>query len=102
MGKLAAQYADIVIATSDNPRTEDPNTILDEIETGILDNKKDTQIYKRLADRKSAIYTAIDIAENDDIVIIAGKGHETYQILKDRTISFDDREIARQAIREMK
>lgn len=102
MGKLAVQYADIVIATSDNPRTEDPNTILDEIETGILDDKNESQIYKRIADRKAAIYTAIDIAENDDIVIIAGKGHETYQILKDRTISFDDREIARQAIREMK
>ncbi|MGI6092584.1 MAG: UDP-N-acetylmuramoyl-L-alanyl-D-glutamate--2,6-diaminopimelate ligase [Veillonellaceae bacterium] len=102
MGALAVQYADVIIATSDNPRTEDPDTILDEIETGIISSNKDNKLYRRISDRKKAIYAAISIAAKDDIVIIAGKGHETYQILKDKTISFDDREIAREAIREMK
>lgn len=102
MGALAVQYADIIIATSDNPRTEDAEAILDEIETGIIKSNTNNKLYRRIADRKQAIYSAISLAENNDIVIIAGKGHETYQILKDKTISFDDREIAREAIREMK
>jgi UDP-N-acetylmuramyl-tripeptide synthetase len=102
MGRLAVQYGDIIVATSDNPRTEDPNAILDEVEAGVLENLDNTKIYKRIADRKQAIYTAIKLANAEDIVIIAGKGHETYQILKDKTISFDDREVARAAIKEMK
>lgn len=102
MGALAVKYADVVIATSDNPRTEDPEKILDEIESGIIQANKDNKPYKRIADRREAIFSAIALAEKDDIVIIAGKGHETYQILKDRTISFDDREVARDAIKEMK
>lgn len=102
MGKLAAQYADIVIATSDNPRTENPDIILAEIEAGINDNISEEKIYKKISDRRQAINTAINLAQKDDIVIIAGKGHETYQILKDKTIPFDDREVAREAIGEMK
>lgn len=102
MGTLAMQYADVVIATSDNPRTEDPDTILDEIEVGICEGSYENKVYNRVADRREAIYLAIGFAEEDDIVIIAGKGHETYQILKDKTISFDDREVARAAIMEMK
>lgn len=102
MGKLAAQYGDIVIATSDNPRTEDPNTILAEIEIGITAALRREQHYEKISDRRQAICRAIQLAAKDDVVIIAGKGHETYQILKDRTIAFDDREIARDCIREMK
>jgi UDP-N-acetylmuramoyl-L-alanyl-D-glutamate--2,6-diaminopimelate ligase len=99
MGKLAAAYADIVIATSDNPRTEDPEAILQEIEAGIQEGLKPEQTYKKITDRRQAIRTAVKLAGRDDIVVIAGKGHETYQILKDKTIHFDDREIAREAIR---
>lgn len=102
MGKLAAEYADIVIATSDNPRTEDPETILQEIEVGIKEGLTSGKVYKKIADRRQAIHTAVELAEREDIVIIAGKGHETYQILKDKTIDFDDRKVAREAIREMK
>lgn len=102
MGRLAAEYADIVIATSDNPRTEDPEIILQEVEVGIQKGLAAGKIYKKITDRRQAIHTAIELAEQDDIVIIAGKGHETYQILKDKTIDFDDREVAREAIREMR
>jgi len=102
MGSIAAQYADIVIATSDNPRTEDPETILSEVEDGITGSISADKVYKKISDRRQAIKTAINLAQEDDIVLIAGKGHETYQILKDKTIPFDDREVAREAIREMK
>lgn len=101
MGRIATELSDIVIATSDNPRSEDPNFILSEIEEGIipvLGNKK----YEKIPERYEAIKKAIDIATNDDIVIIAGKGHENYQILKTKTIHFDDRETAGQLLREMK
>lgn len=102
MGQLAAQYGDIVIATSDNPRTEDPKTILDEIEIGIKKSLTPGKIYEKIIDRRHAIERALHLAETDDIVIIAGKGHENYQILKDRTISFDDKEVAQAIIKEMK
>ena len=95
MGKLAAQFSDIVIATSDNPRTEDPEKILDDIERGIGD-----KIHERIIDRRAAIFKAIELAKAGDVVLILGKGHETYQILKDKTIHFDDREIAQEAIRQ--
>lgn len=101
MGRLAVKYADIIIATSDNPRTEDPAQILDEVEKGIREALTAGKVYEKIIDRKTAILRAIGMAEQDDIILIAGKGHETYQILKDRTISFDDREVARAAIREM-
>ena len=100
MGKLAAKYADIVIATSDNPRSEDPEAILAEIEAGILAGLTPGSKYEKLVDRKQAIKWAIELAETDDIVIIAGKGHETYQILKDRTIDFDDRLVVRELLGE--
>ncbi|MBC8016425.1 MAG: UDP-N-acetylmuramoyl-L-alanyl-D-glutamate--2,6-diaminopimelate ligase [Sporomusaceae bacterium] len=102
MGKIAAEYGHIVIATSDNPRSEDPETILGEIEAGIRDGLNEGKIYEKISDRQQAIARALHIAEKDDIVIIAGKGHEDYQILRDRTISFDDKEIAREIIREMR
>lgn len=97
MGKLAAELSDIVIATSDNPRTEDPEKILDDIERGIGDKK-----HERIADRRAAIVRAIELAESGDVVLILGKGHETYQLLNTGRIHFDDREVAREAITEVK
>jgi UDP-N-acetylmuramoyl-L-alanyl-D-glutamate--2,6-diaminopimelate ligase len=89
MGKISGEIADYTIITSDNPRTEDPNFILDEVEAGI---KEVTANYTRVAERDLAIREALKIAQKDDIIVIAGKGHEPYQILKDKTIHFDDRE----------
>jgi UDP-N-acetylmuramoyl-L-alanyl-D-glutamate--2,6-diaminopimelate ligase len=102
MGQLAVQYGNIVIATSDNPRTEDPESLLNEIETGIKEALTPGKIYEKIIDRRQAIERALHLAEADDIVIIAGKGHENYQILKDRTISFDDKEVAKAIIKEMR
>lgn len=101
MGKLAAEYGDIVIATSDNPRSEDPEAILAEIEAGIKAGLTESKTYKKIVDRRQAIHEALHMAQKDDVVIIAGKGHENYQILKDKTISFDDKEVAGEIIREM-
>lgn len=101
MGKLAAMYADVIIATSDNPRSEDPLAILAAVEQGIHEGLRKGGTYQVIADRGTAIATALKLALPDDVVLIAGKGHETYQILKDRTIDFDDREVVRQVIKEM-
>ena len=96
MGRIAAELGDVVIATSDNPRTEDPARILDDVEAGILEVLDDNTQYEKIADRRAAIERAITMAEADDVVMIAGKGHETYQILNTGTIHFDDREVARE------
>ena len=98
MGRMAAELADIAILTSDNPRTEDPAAILDEVETGVLP-VIGTKPYEKLVDRRTAIFHAVGTARAGDTVVILGKGHENYQILKDKTIHFDDRETAREAIR---
>ena len=99
MGKIAVKMADIVFITSDNPRSEDPLDIISDIEKGIpfYLRKK----YVAIADRKEAIREAISIAREGDCVVIAGKGHETFQILKNTVVPFDDREEARKAIREI-
>lgn len=102
MGKLAAEYSDIVIVTSDNPRSEDPDQILLDIEQGVLDCDDFTGQYELITDRKQAIERAISFVRPGDIILIAGKGHETYQILKDHTIHFDDREEAKEAIFRIK
>jgi len=94
MGKIANKYSDIVILTSDNPRSEDPLMIMEEIHNGI-ENPENCLV---IPVREDAIVKAINIASKDDIVIIAGKGHEKYQILKDKTIHFDDKEVARKAL----
>ena len=96
MGAIAAELSDVVIATSDNPRTEDPEKILDDIERGI-----GSKAHERIADRRAAIFRAIELAAAGDVVMILGKGHETYQILNSGTIHFDDREVASEAIREV-
>jgi UDP-N-acetylmuramoyl-L-alanyl-D-glutamate--2,6-diaminopimelate ligase len=95
MASIAAQYADLAILTSDNPRTEDPERILDDMEAGVQDQK---ERYVRITDRTEAIRFAVSKAEAGDVVLIAGKGHETYQIIGRTKHHFDDREVARQAI----
>ncbi|MBF1688078.1 MAG: UDP-N-acetylmuramoyl-L-alanyl-D-glutamate--2,6-diaminopimelate ligase [Selenomonas sp.] len=98
MGRIGAEMADIAILTSDNPRTENPTAIVDEVERGVLPVIGDKP-YEKIVDRRTAIFHAIGRAQAGDTVVILGKGHETYQILKDGTIHFDDREQAREAIR---
>ncbi|MCS6816033.1 MAG: UDP-N-acetylmuramoyl-L-alanyl-D-glutamate--2,6-diaminopimelate ligase [Blastocatellia bacterium] len=97
MGEVAGALSHLVIVTSDNPRSEDPEAILAEIETGLA---RTNTPYLKIVDRAEAIRMAIALAEPGDIVLIAGKGHETYQVLKDRIIPFDDREVARAALKE--
>lgn len=89
MGKISGELADFTIITSDNPRSEEPLEIIKEIEIGIKQTGKE---YIIIEDRAEAIFYALKIAKADDIIVIAGKGHENYQVLKDKTIHFDDRE----------
>jgi UDP-N-acetylmuramyl-tripeptide synthetase len=110
MGNIAAQYSDLAIVTSDNPRSEDPDDIIDQILLGEILARQHAYTlaelhqgfldpgYYREPDRRKAIQTAIQTAKPGDIVLIAGKGHETYQILGDRTIDFDDRVEAKTAL----
>lgn len=97
MGDISGRLSDFTIITSDNPRTEVPEKIIDDIEPAV---KAVTSNYEKITDRKEAIVRAINIAKPDDTVIIAGKGHENYEIFKDRTIRFDDREEAAKAIEQ--
>jgi UDP-N-acetylmuramoyl-L-alanyl-D-glutamate--2,6-diaminopimelate ligase len=96
MGEIAAKMSDFVIATSDNPRSEDPLAILKEIEPGL---RKGSAPYKIIPDRRQAIESAIAMAKTGDTVVIAGKGHEDYQIIGKQVISFDDRKLAAELIR---
>ncbi|MFN7928366.1 MAG: UDP-N-acetylmuramoyl-L-alanyl-D-glutamate--2,6-diaminopimelate ligase [Blastocatellia bacterium] len=99
MGQAAAQLSEHVIATSDNPRSEDPLLILHEIEAGL---KQANGNYELIEDRRAAIFQAIVEAKRNDVIVIAGKGHEDYQILASGKIHFDDREVAQEALRERK
>jgi UDP-N-acetylmuramoyl-L-alanyl-D-glutamate--2,6-diaminopimelate ligase len=92
MGEIAARLADGVYLTSDNPRTEDPEAIMADVAAGIPGD------HVAIADRAEAIQRAIDEAKAGDVLVIAGKGHETYQIFADKTLHFDDREVAREAL----
>ena len=94
MGKIADRAADIAIVTSDNPRTEDPERILDDIEAGM------TRPHERIEDRRAAIARALDLAGPDDIVVLAGKGHETYQVRGTEKLPFDEREIVKELVAE--
>jgi UDP-N-acetylmuramoyl-L-alanyl-D-glutamate--2,6-diaminopimelate ligase len=96
MGQVAAELSDFVVLTSDNPRSEDPIDIMNDVLVGL--RRKDTACLVE-PDRATAIRRAIEEARPGDILILAGKGHETYQVLKDRTIPFDDREVAREVLR---
>ena len=111
MGEAAASYSDLTIVTSDNPRLEDPSEIIREIETGIdqtkikkveinqLERMNDVHSYAVMPDREKAIAAAINIASVGDIVLIAGKGHEDYQIMGTKKMPFDDRVVAAHALR---
>ena len=100
MGAAACRSSDLTVVTSDNPRSEDPLAIIADVETGI--RALGFQNYKIVSDRAEAIAAAIAEARTGDVVLIAGKGHEDYQILRDRTVPFDDREAARAALRKLK
>lgn len=95
MAQMATKYADLAVLTSDNPRTEDPEEILNDMERGM-----EASNFQRLLDRKEAIKYAISIAEKGDCIVIAGKGHETYQEIGKERFDFDDRKVARNALKE--
>ena len=98
MGEAAGSLSDLAVLTSDNPRSEDPLRIMTDALVGL---QKTGKPYLPEADRKAAIRQALNQAHEGDVVILAGKGHETYQIMKDQTLPFDDREVAREVLREM-
>ena len=93
MGAVASRLSDVVIVTSDNPRSEPPEAILEEIQRGMSGGRKAER--HAIVDRREAIARALEMARPGDAVVIAGKGHETYQVLRDRTVPFDDRQVAR-------
>lgn len=94
MARISSLRSDLTVLTSDNPRTEDPDEILNEVESGVAQNRQ----YMKIMDRKEAIFKAIELAEEGTIVVIAGKGHEDYQIIGHTKHKMDDRLMAREAI----
>jgi UDP-N-acetylmuramoyl-L-alanyl-D-glutamate--2,6-diaminopimelate ligase len=100
MGRVAAQFADTAVITSDNPRSEEPMAIIRAIEVGFRESGQVSQ-YQIIEDRARAIQEAIGLARAGDVVVIAGKGHETYQIVGDERFSFDDRQVAAQALQDL-
>ncbi|NLB89531.1 MAG: UDP-N-acetylmuramoyl-L-alanyl-D-glutamate--2,6-diaminopimelate ligase, partial [Syntrophomonadaceae bacterium] len=100
MGEIAAKYSDFCIVTSDNPRSEEPQAIIDDIVPGL--NKVKDSRYAIIVDRYEAIRHALYLAKKGDVVIIAGKGHENYQIIGDKVLDFDDRKVAREILRSTK
>ena len=98
MGNIAVHNADYVIVTSDNPRSEEPLSIIDDILEGM---KGATTPYKVIPNRIEAIKYAVKNAQKDDIIVLAGKGHETYQILNTGTIHLDEREVVAEAFKEL-
>ena len=98
MGAIAASLADYVIVTSDNPRSEEPISIINDILEGMKDS---TAPYEVIENRVEAIKKAVQIAKKGDIIVLAGKGHETYQILKSGTIHLDEREVVAEALKEL-
>ena len=99
MGAIAARLADLCVVTSDNPRSEDPEKILDDTFAGIPKKAGEIQTWLRLADRAKAIERAVKIAKKGDTIVLAGKGHEDYQILAKGKVHFSDQEQARGAIK---
>jgi UDP-N-acetylmuramoyl-L-alanyl-D-glutamate--2,6-diaminopimelate ligase len=99
MANIAASFSDKAIFTSDNPRTENPQTIIDEMEAGV-----EAQNYKKtvaILDRKQAIKTACQMANSGDIILIAGKGHETYQEINGVRQDFDDMQIVQEILKQL-
>ena len=97
MGELSGQLSDLSILTSDNPRQEDPLKIISDVVVGM---QKSGGKYMIEPDRGKAVAMAIDEAQTGDMVLLAGKGHENYQVFADHTVHFDDREEARKALRD--
>jgi UDP-N-acetylmuramoyl-L-alanyl-D-glutamate--2,6-diaminopimelate ligase len=101
MGEIGARLADLAIVTSDNPRSENPQAIIDEVLAGVSDQLAPK--VETIEDRRAAIVTAIERAAVGDVVVIAGKGHEQGQEFEDgRTVPFDDASVARAALRAVR
>lgn len=100
MGAVAGRLSDVIVMTSDNPRSEDPGRIIDEIQRGITPDtrKAGGQPPLTIVDRRAAIAKAIEVAKPGDLVLVAGKGHEKYQVIGDKTLPFDDVAVARDAL----
>lgn len=96
MGEIATNLSDFAVITSDNPRTEAPGAIINDIINGVSKNN-----YMVIENRKEGIKKAIELAKEGDVIVIAGKGHEDYQILKDKTIHFDEKEIIDHILKEL-
>ena len=94
MGRIAAERSDLAFVTSDNPRTEDPEAIIDDVEQGM-----GSVPHRRIADRLAAIHASLEEARPGDTLLLAGKGHETYQVLGTEKVSFDERDIVARAVR---
>jgi UDP-N-acetylmuramyl tripeptide synthase len=113
MGEVAGRLSDLVVLTSDNPRTEDPLAIVDEAEKGVqktglerwapgeLKAWRKKKGYCKVPDRREAIRTAVRLARPSDVVLIAGKGHEDYQIIGTKKFPFDDRVEVKRALEEL-
>ncbi|MFZ9629157.1 MAG: glutamate ligase domain-containing protein, partial [Ilumatobacteraceae bacterium] len=97
MGAVAAELADRVVVTSDNPRSEEPQSIVDAIVGGVSDDYRDRVV--TVLDRRLAIASALDAAQPGDVVVVAGKGHETTQTVGDRVLEFDDRAVVADLLR---
>ena len=98
MGRVAVSFADLVILTSDNPRFEDSGKIIDEILSGTEDSK--TPVFLQ-PDRRAAIAFALETAKAGDVILLAGKGHETTQIIQNEAFAFDEREIVKTIMKGM-
>lgn len=99
MASVAAQYSNIVVLTSDNPRSEDPDKILRDIRRGIPHAKSGSPLVLEIPDRREAIEKILSLAESGDVVLVLGKGHEDYQILGDKKIPFDDRLVIQECLK---
>jgi UDP-N-acetylmuramoyl-L-alanyl-D-glutamate--2,6-diaminopimelate ligase len=97
MGAVAARLSDLIVVTSDNPRSEPPEAIIEEILRGVNGGRRAERHV--VPDRREAIQRALELAQPGDAVVIAGKGHETTQVLRDRSVPFDDRQVARELAR---
>lgn len=97
MGEIAGRLSDYCIITSDNPRSEEPNAILLDVEEG---TKRTNCPYIKVVDRREAIFKAVEMSKPGDLIVVAGKGHENYQIFPDKTIHFDDAEVIAEAFKE--
>ena len=99
MGAVASRLSDVAIVTSDNPRSEPPEAIVEDIQRGM--NRQSRAERHAIVDRRDAIGRALEMAGPGDVVVVAGKGHETYQVLRDRTVPFDDRQVVRDLLRRL-